>query len=98
MRKIIIAFIATLILGFVLICPCNAYNRIKVEMANGANAEQDFNTKEEINTFINENVPQLFEIMKDAKPTDANDDNKTEMITLEDGFTTITIWRDKRTD
>lgn len=94
MRKIIIAFIATLILGFVLVCPCTAYNRIKVEMANGANAEQDFNTREEINSFISENVPQLFEIMKDAKPTNADDD-KTEMIILKDDFTTITIWRDK---
>lgn len=88
-------FIATLILVFALVCPCNAYNRIKVEMTNGANAEQDFNTKEELNSFISENIPSLFEIIKDVKPTDANDDNKTEMVTLKDGFTTITIWRDK---
>lgn len=91
MRKTIITLIAI----FILMCPCNAYNRIKVEMTNGANAEQGFNTKEELNSFISENIPYLFEIMKDAKPTDANDDNKTEMVTLEDGFTTITIWRDK---
>lgn len=95
MRKTIIAFIATLILGFVLVCPCTAYNRIKVEMANGANAEQDFNTREEINTFINENIPYLSDIIKDVKPTNADDDDKTEMVTLKDGFTTITIWRDR---
>ena len=92
MRKTIIAFIATLILG---LCPCNAYNRIKVEMTNGANAEQDFNTKEELNSFISENVPQLLGIIKDVKPTNADDDDKTEMIILKDGFTTITIWRDR---
>lgn len=91
MRKIIITFIAI----FILMCPCNAYNRIKVEMTNGVNAEQDFNTKEELNSFISENIPSLFEIMKYVKPTDANDDNKTEMMILKDGFTTITIWRDK---
>lgn len=90
MRKIIIAIITTLIL----VCPCSAYNRIKVEMANGGYIGADFNTREELNSFISENVPELFEIIKDAKPTDANDD-KTEVITLEDGFTTITIWRDK---
>lgn len=95
MRKIIIAFIATLILGFVLVCPCAAYNRIKVEMANGANAEQDFNTREELNSFISENIPYLSDIIKDVKPTNAADDDKTEMITLKDGFTTITIWRDR---
>lgn len=92
MRKIIIAIIATLIL----ICPCNAYNRIKVEMANGVNVEEDFNTREEINAFISENVPSLLDIMKDVKPTNADDDDETEMIILKDGFTTITIWRDRK--
>ena len=91
MRKIIIAIIATLIL----ICPCSAYNRIKVEMTNGGYIGADFNTREELNSFISENVPELFEIIEDVKPTDAKDDDKTEVIKLEDGFTTITIWRDK---
>lgn len=91
MRKIIIAIIATLIL----ICPCSAYNRIKVEMANGGYIGADFNTREELNSFISENVPELLDIIENIKPTDAKDDDKTEMITLEDGFTTITIWRDK---
>lgn len=91
MRKIVIAIIATLIL----VCPCSAYNRIKVEMANGGYIGADFNTREELNSFISENVPELLDIIEDVKPTDANDDDKTEVITLEDGFTTITIWRDK---
>lgn len=91
LRKIIIVSIAALIL----VCPCSAYNRIKVEMANGGYIGADFNTREELNSFISENVPELFEIIKDVKPTDANDDDKTEVITLEDGFTTIIIWRDK---
>ena len=92
MRKIIITL---LVLGFVLVCPCNAYNRIKVEMTNGGYIGADFNTREELNSFISENVPELFEIIKDAKPTNADDDDKTEMIILKDDFTTITIWRDK---
>ena len=91
MRKIIIAIIATLIL----ICPCSAYNRIKVEMANGGYIGADFNTREELNSFVSENVPELLDIIENIKPTDAKDDDKTEVIKLEDGFTTITIWRDK---